>query len=123
MSFKSNVDEHITECLNEGGLPDASVVCEMEVPHPCGPPRSSSNPGPKGSSKSATYKDAPPPPNFAGASRDKKFPPAKFRDQNKAIPPAKFGSAAKAAKLEGVSQEAISAVFADLREYAQEDDE
>ncbi len=127
MKFRKVVDSFIQEALNDGGLPDAQrLLHEVEVPNPQAGPRSGDNPGPKGSSQQATFSDPPPPPVFASASKDKTFPPAKFRDQNSAIPPAIFGSAARVE--DDGSSAAVAAVFADLEalqelEDAEEDDD
>jgi hypothetical protein len=110
MSFREKVDEHIEETLMEGVLPDVDDVLEIEVPNQkSGPQASGDGGGPKSArAREATFTDHTAPPNFGGASRDKKFPCPPFSNANRSIPPAKFGGAAK------IKEEAIQAVLADL---------
>lgn len=128
MSFKEKVDEHITQMLNEGVLPDSGEIVEMEVGprlhdmtvpgQQPGPQHSGDEGGPK-SAPAATFPwlgkhraaDL-----FKGASMNKKFPCPPFSNQNRQHPPAMFsGAATEVKENDDIDREAVlNAVLADL---------
>ena len=136
MSFKENVDKHITEMLSEGVLPDSGEIVEMEigprlhnmnVPGQQGGPKASGDEGgPKskpadrfpwlGKLRAADF--------FKGASRGRDFTAPPFSNQNRQIPPAKFGSAATEVKenKDKAREAVVDAVIADLHALADSDE-
>ena len=112
MSFREELEEHITTELDKGLLPDGDIVIEMEVPNPKpGPQASGDEGGPKsGPSRVFPWLGSHAPASFGSASSGKKFPAPAFSNQNRQIPPAKFGGAAKLKESKAV----VDAVLADL---------
>jgi hypothetical protein len=110
MKFSRFVDEYIEASLEEGGLPDGTVLLHEVDALGSPEPRAGEIPGPSaGSSHQTGYpSSSSPPPRFASASSGS-FPPPRFSHLNREIPPATFSG----------DSGAVDAVLKDLEAFTQ----